>query len=72
MITKEVFVAVAKAIKDAKPRTENLRERTIRYAIAQDLAFVFKENNPEFNYIKFMDACDLTYDLALNHPRNLC
>jgi hypothetical protein len=68
MITKETFIAAAKSIKDARPRKENLRERTIRFAIAQDLAFVFKENNPNFNYIKFMDACDLTYDLALNHP----
>lgn len=61
-LTKKHFKEIAGIISDSIERegysmTENGKKETMSYLIAKDLSNYFKTLNPQFDEVKFKEAC---------------
>lgn len=55
MLTRKVYNKLAAIIHDVE-------NNSLRARIAREMAGVLKENNPNFNYSKWYNACDVSED----------
>jgi len=57
VMTRKDYIKIARVINDNTE--EMLGERIIRWAFIRELCDVLKEDNPNFNSIRFKEACGL-------------
>ena len=59
-MSRKDFVMVAKCIAEARDRTRRVPDSpdSALRVLARDLAIHFADANPNFNYTKFMEACE--------------
>ena len=57
VMTRKDYIKIARVINDNTE--EMLVERIIRWAFIRELCDVLKEDNPNFNSIRFKEACGL-------------
>jgi hypothetical protein len=58
-MTKKHFEAIARAMKENEPRSEWLNKRLQWRNDCRELSRVFRQFNPLFNSVRFLQACGI-------------
>ena len=57
-MTKKDYIKIAKVIRNNSTATGKL----VRQSFIDDLCNIFKENNPNFDKVRFINACSIYYE----------